>query len=332
MHRRLQSRRGMTLPELLVVVAIIGLLAVTVLPVLGGSRQRSQVREATDLLIGHLSEASAKAIGSRNGSSAWYATDATGAGGNQAVNKLGFGRVRAGVAGYATITPVAGKPAAGTLTPQLNAAVSGFLPAPIEFLGIPNLFTATSVTQITGSNAQLNRTAENNAVPNAATPIPYTLYLPPRERITASTAFMPNGMAIDLAWSSIGVTGFSSTAPISLGSTAGTLLAITFDRTGRANRAWYSLNSGTSWNMVTLNSSTPIALLVGPQGNVGNSYVASPTEDDPGANWQNPDARWVLVDPRASVVKSIETYANATGATDSQRFVLQALKNVAAAY
>lgn len=348
MHQRLPTCRGMTLPELLVVVAIIGLLAVAVLPALGGSSRRSQTREAADLLVSHISHVSAKAIGSRYGASTWLETESTGAGGDQSVVKLGFGRIRAAISGSGTLTP------AGSGTATLNVANSSSLlalapclPAPIEFVGSPNLLLATNLlatgTQIsvTSIELSLNRTAANSAIPaspNAA--IPYVLHVPPRPRLTASARYIPNNMAIDFAWSSIGVPGFTQPASrivSAAGSATGPrCIAITFDRTGRPNRAWYSLGhpdigaSPPTWNFVTLDAGMPVALLVGPRGNVGNAYVASPTDDNPGANWQNPDARWVLIDPRAAIVKSIETYSRATSRDDSLRFVVQTLKNQAA--
>jgi hypothetical protein len=53
----------------------------------------------------------------------------------------------------------------------------------------------------------------------------------------------------------------------------------------------------------------------------------TPTEDDPGANWQNPDSRWVVIDPRTSVVKSIETDSKAATRDLSLRYVVATLKN-----
>ena len=319
-------RRGMTLPELLVVVAIIGLLAVTVLPSLSGTRQRSQAREAADLLVSHVSEVSARSIGAKHGASTWYETEETGAGGDHAVVQLGYGRVRTQVSGSTSVS------ATGAVS--LPAVVAAFLPAPIHFVGSPSQCVATSVSQISSTASglsALNRTVSNNAMPLATSPIPYLLDLPPRPRLTASARAMPNNMAIDFSWSSIGVDSFTepSTKKLPLGSYK--CLAITFDVTGRPTWVWvtagHPASSPAAWNFVTLDAATPIVLLVGPRGNVGNAYVASPTEDNPGANWQNPDARWVLIDPRTSVVKSIETYAKATTVADSLRFVVQTLKN-----
>ena len=337
MSRQNRHRLGMTLPELLVVIAIVGLLAVTVLPTLGGSRQRTQSREAADLVVSHISQVAANAMGSQYGASTWFETELSGAGGDQAVVNLGFGRIRVTIPGSATLTPV-GSGSAG-LSPALNPALAACLPAPIEFVGSPTLLLATSGTTVTAVDPSLNRTTANTAIPRSSgTPIQYVLHVPPRRRLTASARYIPNNMAIDFAWSCIGVPGFT-TPDSRIVSAGGTTIgprciAITYDRTGRPNRAWYSNghpDSVTSaWNFVTLDSATPIALLVGPRGNVGNAYVASPTDDNPGANWQNPDARWVLIDPRAAIVKSIETYAKATSRDDSLRFVVQTLKNQAA--
>jgi len=336
MNRLVSSRRGMTLPELLVVVAIIGLLAVTVLPVLGGSKQRAQVRDAADALVTHVSEVAAKAMGSSHGASTWYETESSGAGNDQAVVKLGFGRVRAAITASGTLT--AAGPGNATLSPALLPALATCLPAPIEFVGSPSLLLATSLNTVTAIFPALNRTMANTAIPLSpnTTGIQYVLHVPPRPRLTASARNLPNNMAIDFAWSSIGVPGF--TQPTRIISAAGAAtgprcIAVTYDRTGRPNRAWYALGhpdtgaSPPAWSFVTLDAATPIALLVGPRANVANAYVASPNEDNPGANWQNPDARWVLIDPRTSIVRSIETYAKAATRDASLKFVVDALKN-----
>jgi prepilin-type N-terminal cleavage/methylation domain-containing protein len=328
-------RRGMTLPELLVVVAIIGLLAVTVLPVLSNSRQKTQAREAADALSSHLSQVAAQAMDSRNGSSAWYEAEISGAGGGYAMVQMGFGRVRDPIPRTTTVTPNPGIAASGSVafSPALSAALINLLPAPIEFAGIPALFTLTNATQITSIFADLNRTAANSALPRSpSTPLNCMIHLPPRLRKTASTASLPNGMAVDLRWSSIGVEGFTTPASRVIRATGVSTdprcMAITFDRTGRADRVWFAATPITGpWQWATLDSATPVALLVGPRANAGNAYVASPSEDDPGANWQNPDARWVVVDPRTSLVRLIETNAKATTVQNSLRYVVESLSN-----
>lgn len=317
----------MTLPELLVVVAIIGLLAVTVLPVLGGSRKRTQAREAADLVVSHVSEVAAKALGSRYGASTWYETEPVGAGNDQAVVQLGYGRARMGVTGSTSIT------ASGSVS--LSAGLASYLPAPIEFAGSPNHFLATSTSQISATASglsALNRTLSNSTIPISNKPVPYVLHLPPRLRMTASARSVPANMAIDFACSSIGVAGFTEPTSKVVSLANYKCVAITFDRTGRAARVWLTAGHPettptSAWQFVTLDSATPIVFLVGPRGNIGNAYVAAPTDDDPGATWQDPDARWVLVDPRTSVVRSIENYAKATTLDQSLRFVVETLEN-----
>jgi prepilin-type N-terminal cleavage/methylation domain-containing protein len=334
MTSRYIDRRGMTLPELLVVVAIIGLLAVTVLPVLANGRGKAKAREASDLVIAHLSQTMAKAIGSRTGAATWFETAASEAGNDSAVVTLAFGRPRAGVSGTSTVT----RTSPSTATISLASVVSAHLPAPIEFAGVPNRFTALPgaggvfiVSGTAGAGSQnLNRTAANNMVPDSpATAIPYLLHLPPRLRMTASTRRVPGGLCIDLTESTIGVDGFT---PSVISLAGARRVSLVFDKTGRPEAVWYSPNHdplAPAWQFVALDTSTPVALLVGVHANCGNAYVANRTETDPGKNWQDPDARWVVIDPRTSIIKSIEVNAQATSRAESQEFVLRMLRNSA---
>jgi hypothetical protein len=135
-------------------------------------------------------------------------------------------------------------------------------------------------------------------------------------------------MCIDLGASTIGVHGFTGTGAVSL--TGCRRLAIVFDKAGRAEAVWYSNTHDDTtplWQFRLLDTSTPVALLVGFQANCGNAYVASPSDDDPGANWQNADARWIVVDPRSSIIKSIEANPRATTIAQSQEFVRRTLKH-----
>jgi len=87
-------------------------------------------------------------------------------------------------------------------------------------------------------------------------------------------------------------------------------VAIEFDRSGRTVAAWRQLANNSAWSRTALTSSTPVAFLVGLRSQAGASYVNSSTANEPGVNWQNPQARWVLVDPRTSMVKVVEIPAD----------------------
>ena len=334
MNAQRLHRRGMTLPELMVVVAIIGILAVTVLPLLANNRGKNKAREAAELVIAHLNQTIANGLSSRSGAAAWYETEASGAGGDAAVVTLAYGRPRPGISGTARVT----RTSPVTATIPLSQALAAYVPAPLEFAGVPNRFAVMSViggtatisgtANIGGQN--LYRTNFNTIVPDSQTALAYVLHLPPRLRVTAAASRVPNGMCIDLASSTIGVNGYPDSTRTALSLSGCRRLAIVFNKTGRAEAVWYSFTHDDTtplWQFCLLDTSTPVALLVGVQVNCVNAYVASPSDDDPGANWQNADARWIVVDPRSSIIKSIETNPRATTVAQSQEFVRRALKN-----
>ena len=66
-----RAAAGMTLVELLVVVAIIGLLAVTVLPNLAGADGQREVRNAAGAVSSQLSRGPALAIEQRRSAGLW---------------------------------------------------------------------------------------------------------------------------------------------------------------------------------------------------------------------------------------------------------------------
>jgi len=333
-------RRGMTLAELLVVVVILGLLSVVVLPVLNGRSEKRQLTDAAEAVSVHLGQQASRAIGSRSGAAAWYEAEATGSGGGSAVVALRSGRPRSGVSGSTTVEPLAGT-GTGEATVVL-ACSADVLPAPIEFAGIPAVFTALTTSRIQLANAGTNRTTSNlafpggQANPSARVAIPYTLRLPPQRRMSGAVASLSNNTCIDLTGSTIGVHGFS---PSVTSTDDAKTVAIEFDRCGRPVAAWRQLSSTSAWARTALTASTPMALLVGLRSQVGAAYGSSSTVDDPGVNWQNPQARWVLVDSRTSMVRVVEipsdilknlpqNFTKAQAVEASQALVVRALRGL----
>jgi prepilin-type N-terminal cleavage/methylation domain-containing protein len=300
----LHHRRGMTLVELLVVLVIMGLLAVTVAPLLVGNRDKKSIRNAADAAESAFRHVATKAMTSPHGAAAWLETVTSGAGSNAAASSIAFARVPAVANGSTMIT--ASNATTVTVLLSLGSSFASDLPAPIEFAGIPGVFTALSTTSVTSTSSSVsgpvNRTAWNSSPPPASsTSVPYSIHLPPRPSSFASGTPIPESVAIDLSSSQIGLIS------------AVTLLngckrvAIEYDRTGSPLSAWMSTaTSGGGWTRQMLTASTPIVLAIGMRSQAGVNWIEEPTEDNPGASWQSPFARWLLIDPRNGSARVIE--------------------------
>jgi hypothetical protein len=172
----------------------------------------------------------------------------------------------------------------------------------------------------------MNRTLANFALPRApTTPLPYVLSLPPRQRVQVSTPTLKSNTCIDLSGSTVGVWDFSAVAPLPLADCR--TLSIEFDKSGRPTAAWRQLTTTGGWKRSLLSATAPLALLIGLRSQAGAGVVATPTKEDPGANWQNPDARWVILDPRSSAVRIVENRASGT-VREAQEYVLQTLRGL----
>lgn len=307
-------RRGMTLIELLVVLVIMGLLTVTVVPLLVGDRDKKSVRDAADAAESAFSHVATKAMTSPHGAAAWLETATSGAGSNVAVSSIAVARVPAVANGSTTI--IASNATTVTVSLSLSSSFASDLPAPIEFAGIPGVFTAISTTSVTSTSSSVsgpvNRTAWNSAPPPASSsPVPYSIHLPPRPSSFASGTPLAEGVAIDLSSSQIGlisaVTFLNGCKRV----------AIEYDRTGSPLSAWMSTaTSGGGWTRQMLTASTPIVLSIGMRSQAGENWIEEPTEDNLGASWQSPFARWLLIDPRNGSARVIEA-GSCKGARDA---------------
>jgi prepilin-type N-terminal cleavage/methylation domain-containing protein len=320
-------RRAMTLVELLVVIAIVGLLAVAVGPLFQGSSERRKFEEAAGVVSAHLNAAIAKSIGSADGAGAWLPVDSSTPG---AVSLLAFTRPRPNVAGNVTVTNVTSGIASVTLSAVPSPAagvlhVAGY-PTPFELVNATQALLTGNIRFLPGYNS------ENCAFPATSGTYQFRASVPPRQRMTAGTRQLGGGYCIDLTASTIGVHGYTAASDI-VPLNAVQTLAVAFDATGRATIAW-TTNDNVSWTWTMLDARRPLALLVGLAGRVSTARVNSPTVDDPGTNIQSPDAKWIVIDPRSAIVRTIDNQfvpdasgTHTAAVTYAQLYVLQHLTN-----
>jgi hypothetical protein len=80
-------------------------------------------------------------------------------------------------------------------------------------------------------------------------------------------------------------------------------------------------NSATA-SRIALTPGKPIALLCTLAYQSGASQVAYPTtEESPGAGWQNPDAFWVVIDPKTGRNIIVQNYFEPTSLQEAQTFI-----------
>jgi hypothetical protein len=157
----------------------------------------------------------------------------------------------------------------------------------------------------------------------------------PNVRSPTPPLSVPAGYAIDVSWSSIGTQLFHNAADVRVGQGAMTLLAnflanqpvqFMFDRNGTLKRAVYKevfWGFGGGQGAVveqTIDVPADIFLLVGRADRVGLPYVATPTESNPGANWQYPDSRWVKISQLTGKTMIADPVLNVTNVYDSQGY------------
>ncbi len=297
------TRNAMTLVELLVVVTIIGLLALTVGPMLQSNNDNRVLSNAADLMSLHLSDASSQSIGQSKGVGVWL--EGTNLG--QPLFALEFARTPSPVSGTATVTspsPVGAPP-----LPRAMIALPSS-PDPtggrIQFLGSPSVFQVASPGII---QMLENHNYNNDSFPKVGTPIPYQLTLPPRVKNSFRSRQLSGGACIDAAYSSIGLHGTSGLyRPLA----AFSAVAVMFDALGRPTTAWLQSANG-SFERHDLGPLDVLLLLIGSAAQAGNDVVAEPDDDNPGANIQNPYAVWVVLDPKTGASMTVEN--NAAGIT-----------------
>ena len=309
-------KRGFTLIELLVVVTILGLLAIVVLPAFTAGGDKRLLRGAAERLDTHLKHAAARATGKSRGSAVWLD-----AGTGTAVFDLNFARMPTGAPLSRKVDPGGSSTNFAVIDPAIDEIVGSV----VKFDMVPTEFRLASEATITFPDGQ---NCYNAAFPNSpTTPIKFTVYEPPSgPLITSRPTVMPDRVCVDLASSTIGVNLFgdykSSGSPVLLSSFDS--VAICFDVYGKPNEVWGW--SGPNATRIALTPGKPIALLCTLGFQSGAPIASYPTsEANPGAGWQNPDAFWVVIDPKTGRNLIVENGFEPGTLAESQAFIVNDL-------
>lgn len=333
-------RHGMTLVELLVVVAILGLLSAVVLPAIGTTTEARRYREAGRSLSTFIARAQSRAINS---------DDAKGLilqplpANPAAAIDLYFANAPKAYAGQGQQSRAAVDPSGMAL--QLGVdfiapdGAGGWArdDDTIARLSDPLFSSPGDLIQFAGSGpfyeflppaggararirmrSDFNQTPRNTAWPRTtATGAPYRLLAQPR-RASSGVLQLQRGAAIDVAWSclggrTLGRGGILATAALQAP------LAIMFDAAGKPSDL---VHSGGLRTRIT----EPLFLLVGALEAAGNDPSPDPGDGvDPdrrsGANWQYADSVWLCLDHNTGLVKSGPVDRGAANVFESQRFI-----------
>jgi type II secretory pathway pseudopilin PulG len=159
----------------------------------------------------------------------------------------------------------------------------------------------------------------------------------PNTRTATPPLSLPAGFAIDLAWSSYGTLLLHNSVDVNrLGNGSNMQLIdnflanqpvqVMFDMNNalkqivvRTFAAGFGVGSGSVVDK-TLALNADLFLLVGRADRVGRPYVKSPTEANPGANWQYPDSRWIKISSVTGKTLIADPYLGVDNVYDSQAY------------
>ncbi len=316
----LQKFSGMTLVELMVVVAILGILAVTVIPNISGSLDRARAKDAVRGFSSFIARAQSRSFGAsepRGFTIQPIVTASDVAGSMTAMSlELFLANVPATYSGdsISSVVSVAANsdPRTGTLSfsasgkPDLSTVArlsnAGFCKEgdSIQFGGLGPWFKLIPPSTVSMWNEK-NQSPYNTVLPRGQN-IPYKIQRQPANATVGTFQFVGN-TGIDLGYSMLGSRFFSDFVNFNYP------ITILFDAAGRP---FEMVHSGGSRDSL----SEPLFFLVGLTllaGNtpaaVGDMATSIEPEERTGANWQYSDSVWLMVDHQSGARHSATSSA-----------------------
>jgi len=340
----------MSLVELLVVVAILGLLAVTVVPTLATTTESRRGREAARTISTFIAQSQARAVGRSEWSGFWIIAASTTSSAGVDLVFADVPEVYRGDTADATVTVGSSGTPTRTLTFSAGAIANVGVGA-----GLVNVQTRDLIrfggkgpwyelnaghaevrlrTHIVASDSieDAGQTERNTPWPAAGVSHPFEILRYPEA--AGTPAPLPNGRVIDLYWSGFGPDGaaetfatgdtrfFANLSPVAYGN-----VAVLFDSTGRVRKVVAPDVAGGSAVSLRKTVTGPILLLVGRADRAGQAFAAAAggADDTLGANWQYADSYWIGIDPVTGVVRTAACTPGAATVVASQAWIRQNL-------
>ena len=323
----------MTLVELLVVVAIIGLLAVTVLPNVSATAESRRSREAARVASSFVAKAQSRAIGRPEWAgvtfvppnpNATYAIDLFQSGVPQVyrgealgataeIDRNALGVTRSVFYYDEAVAPPPPQVSQPKTIPASRGVKTGDL---IRFDGGGPWYELASdgaevrlryyLGGFNGAMEMAAQTAQNTPWP---APGRHSFEIL-RQPVWNGMAFtIPDGRCIDLAWSGYGSPAEmadANPATTTRFSQAGMPVTVLFDATGRVRQIFRRKD----WAQPRVTLSGPVFFLVGRVDRALNTPSAPSTydgkDDSTGFNWQYGDSYWIGIDPASGLVRTAE--------------------------
>ena len=385
-HYRGRFRTGMSLLELMVVIVILGLLAVSIIPAIDANDER-KAREAAITVSSLVASANSRARQTSDGAGIWLepldksATSTTPSRGSADLFVAQPGAPYTGE-DFASQSHVFLNPIPN-LNPGSQQAVAVFslqtcpniesycdlysqiyiegrlyyltLPALLQKSLLPPPYDTQPTDGIISIGLITTILPDTDAIPTSS-PAYNALDINPKypaldsghptfridnspTRSSTAPLSLPNGYVVDIAWSSYGNMLFINSGNL-LPGTPNTFtgidyflpsepVVIMFNSVGNIQELRYRIDFMSQKHDYRIHRNADVFLLIGRADRAGNAFVQNPTENNPGANWQYPDSRWIKISRSGGAALISDTVSsvnnNVTDVLASQQFVRRSL-------